>query len=99
VQKVEEIGAQGQNPDPSDSEGIRHPAGFNRGLSKLRCRAEGLSTRRVSHLRRWGVFGPAFPALTRWANLWRAYGATKSNATADPSPPSARSAAGFGMTA
>jgi hypothetical protein len=30
----------------------------------------------VSHLRRWGVFIAGYPALTRWASLWRAYGAT-----------------------
>src|ERR1700683_4022839 len=35
------------------------------------------SGRRVSHLRRWGGIFAAYPALTRWANLWRAYGATK----------------------
>jgi len=36
-----------------------------------------LSPRRVPHLRRWRVYIAAYPAFTRWANLWRAYGAAK----------------------
>ena len=31
--------------------------------------------RRVPHLRRWKSWGAGFPALTRWANVWRASGA------------------------
>jgi hypothetical protein len=30
---------------------------------------------RVPHLRRWKSWGAGFPALTRWANVWRASGA------------------------
>jgi hypothetical protein len=48
-------------------------AGEGGGATK---RKTELRPRHVSHLQRWGVFIPGYPALTRWANLWRAYGAT-----------------------
>jgi hypothetical protein len=34
-------------PEPFTNRRVRHPAGFNRALSKFRCRAEGLGTRPV----------------------------------------------------
>ena len=35
----------------------------------------GVGVGHVSHLRRWAFGGVGYPALTHWANFWRASGA------------------------
>src|SRR5260370_8792927 len=45
----------------------------------------GVGVRHLSRLRRWPSYTLHTPALTRWANVWRAYGAA-----AQPSPLSHR---------